>query len=273
MLILEPGEIGSLIPRSDRRWEHVKKILKKGPGDRLSAGIAVGSPFASAPASVGEAVVRALDDAGLVLDFRPFEGGAGDPPSLPPLRLILGCPRPIQAGRIFKDLASLGVAVIEACGTDLGEKSYLESGFFKLREWRRPLVEGAEQAANPRLPRVALHWTLARCLDALDTGTEAAKGPATEEPEWRAGHFIALHPAPGAQRLGAYLAARGSAGGAGGIRPITMAIGSERGWSEREVALLTARGFAMCALGTRILKTETATVVAAALALQAMGLA
>jgi RsmE family RNA methyltransferase len=52
-----------------------------------------------------------------------------------------------------------------------------------------------------------------------------------------------------------------------------MAIGSERGWSEREVALLTARGFAMCALGTRILKTETATVVAAALALQAMGLA
>ena len=88
----------------------MKKVFKKGPGDRLSAGLAIDSPF------------------------RSFEKEAGEPRSLPPLRLIPGCPRPMQTGRILKGATSLVVGGIETLSTDLGEKPYLQSGFFKGHE-------------------------------------------------------------------------------------------------------------------------------------------
>jgi len=73
-------------------------ILKKGPGDRLSAGLAIDSPF------------------------RPLEKEAGEPRSVPPLRLIPGCPRPMQTGRVLKGVTILVVGAIETLSTDLGEK-------------------------------------------------------------------------------------------------------------------------------------------------------
>ncbi|MBL8967570.1 MAG: RsmE family RNA methyltransferase [Spirochaetaceae bacterium] len=283
LLILEAVETGAPIPRNDRRYEHVKKVLKKAPGDRLAAGIAVDEPFAPAPGALGEAVVLSLGEKSLELGFEPFAGAAGDPEPLAPLRLILGFPRPIQANRIFKDLASLGAAEIHLVGTELGEKSYLESDFFKLREWRRPLLEGAEQAGNPRLPRVRTHWSLARCLEALadeggaeeggaeDGGAGGRAGPdwtapgATAgglEPRWRGGGLLALHPGPGAPALGSLAGLRA---------PLSLAIGSERGWTEAEVARLEDAGFARTALGARILKTETATLAATAIVLGKLG--
>ena len=53
--------------------------------------------------------------------------------------------------------------------------------------------------------------------------------------------------------------------------PLTLAIGSERGWTEGEVDLLEERGFRMAGLGRRILKTETAAVAAVALLLARLG--
>jgi 16S rRNA U1498 N3-methylase RsmE len=266
-MVLEDGEVGKLIPRSDRRWEHVKNVLKKGTGDTVAAGIACGEPFGPAHGALGLARIEALDEAGMVLSYGP----QGEPPPLAPIRLVLGFPRPIQAGRIFKDLCSLGVADMELCGTDLGEKSYLESDFFRNREFRRSLLEGAEQATNPRLPRVETHWTLARCLDAICAADAA--GSVDGGPDWKNGLFVALHPGPGAPRLGSLLRERADSGPGGDMTlpPVTLAIGSERGWSDREVELLSSRGFAVCGLGERILKTETAALAAAALTLEAMG--
>lgn len=262
MLILEPGEPGALIPRSDRRCEHVRKILKKKPGDRLLAGIATDSPFGPAPGALGEAVVESLDERGLVLSFEPFPGPRSEPEGLAPLRLVLGFPRPIQANRIFKDLASLGVAEIVLTGTELGEKSYLESDFFRAGEFRRPLLEGAEQAANPRLPSVSTQWSLRRCLDSLEEG--AAWGEATGPAAFgrRQGARLALHPREGAPNLGALAELP---------PPLTLAIGSERGWTEGEVDLLEERGFRVAGLGRRILKTETAAVAAVTLLLARLG--
>ena len=264
LLILEEGEAGKPLARSDRRYEHVKKVLKKGVGDRLEAGIATDRPFGAAPLAVGEAKVLSLDEGGLVLDYE----GSSEPEPLAPLRLILGFPRPIQATRIFKDLVSLGVSDLELTGTELGEKSYLESSFFSAKEYRRPLLDGAEQAANPRLPRVRQYWTLARCLDGLSAAAEPAD---EDEPDWAGGLFIALHPAEGAPNLGALLASGKLSALRGDSLPITLAIGSERGWTEGEVELLVARGFTVAGLGRRILKTETAAPAASALALAAMG--
>ncbi|MDR0998457.1 MAG: RsmE family RNA methyltransferase [Treponema sp.] len=50
-----------------------------------------------------------------------------------------------------------------------------------------------------------------------------------------------------------------------------MAIGPERGWSDRERDLLEKAGFLRLSLGKRAMRTETACVAAAILALEKMG--
>ncbi|MGA2546099.1 MAG: RsmE family RNA methyltransferase [Rectinemataceae bacterium] len=245
ILILEEAEIGLRIPRADRRWAHIKKVLKKGPGDRIAAGLADGP--------LGEAVLLELDDAGLVLDF---EERCESPP-LAPLRLILGLPRPIQAARILKELTSLGIEEIHLTVTELGEKSYAQSALFKDRDYRGPLIEGAEQAGNPRLPRVFNHWSLRRCLDAMSS--KAVSSP----PENR----IVLHPYSDAPRMGAAIGSHAA------LRPpVTLAVGSERGWTDAELAALREAGFVARSLGGRILKTETAALAACVLALAGLRL-
>jgi 16S rRNA (uracil1498-N3)-methyltransferase len=241
ILILEEAEVGATIPRADRRWEHIQKVLKKGPGDRLDAGIADGP--------LGSATVRSLSDKALVLDFEAER----EAPPLAPIRLLLGFPRPIQAARILKDLTSLGVAEIRLMGTELGEKSYAQSSIFKNKDFRGSLIEGAEQAGNPRLPIVLTHWSLAACLKAIEA--DVASGVAS-------GGRIFLHPYGQPERMSE---------GVGLTAPLTLAIGSERGWTETELELLRSSGFVARGLGDRILKTETAALAATVLALAALG--
>jgi RsmE family RNA methyltransferase len=245
IIVLEEAEVGATIPRGDRRWVHIKKVLKKGPGDRLAAGIVDGP--------LGEAVVRELDDSGLVLGFEATR----DSPPLAPLRLILGFPRPIQAARILKDLTTLGLAEIHLTSTELGEKSYAQSSIFRDRDFRSHLKEGAEQAGNPRLPRVSVHRSLRRCLDSLMDGGSSG------------GEKIYLHPYGDPEPMGAAtLMTRSTAYNP----PLTLAVGSERGWSAAELAALGEAGFVAKRIGGRILKTETAAIAACVLALAGLGL-
>jgi 16S rRNA (uracil1498-N3)-methyltransferase len=245
ILILESHEIGVRIPRGDRRWRHVREVLRKESGASIAAGIADGP--------IGKATVLELDDAGMVLGFVSER----ESEALAPITLILGFPRPIQAARILKDLASLGVGRIELTGTELGEKSYTQSDFFAKKQFRLPLLEGAEQAGNPRIPAVRTHWTLARCLDAL---RDAAGGL---DSTGREGSRIFLHPYAEARDLGAL----------GDLQaPAALAIGSERGWTEREAGALRDAGFFPARLGKRILKTETAALAAVIIALSRLGL-
>ena len=52
---------------------------------------------------------------------------------------------------------------------------------------------------------------------------------------------------------------------------VVAAIGSERGWTDRERDVLEGAGFSLCSMGTRILRTETAATVASSIILDAMG--
>lgn len=58
--------------------------------------------------------------------------------------------------------------------------------------------------------------------------------------------------------------------GAPCLKSAFAAIGSERGWSERERKLLETCGFVRCGMGNRVLRTETAATVAATLILAKM---
>jgi 16S rRNA (uracil1498-N3)-methyltransferase len=238
MLFLDEGEVGTLLPRSDERVRHAAKVLRLGKGDSLLAGMPDGF--------LGMARIESSDDAGMAFSFSPERTA----PALRPVVLLLGFPRPIQAKRILKDLSSLGVCRIILSGTELGEKSYFQSDIFKNREFRASLIEGAVQAANPRLPRVDTAWTLARAMAAI-----GATGP-----RW------GFDPYRAASAFGTV-----GLGPATLDEPLALAVGSERGWTPAELELLEAAGFSFASLGDRILKTETAAVTAVSIALSRLG--
>jgi RsmE family RNA methyltransferase len=52
---------------------------------------------------------------------------------------------------------------------------------------------------------------------------------------------------------------------------VALAIGSERGWSDHERDLLEKAGFLRLSLGSRALRTETACIAAAVLAIEKIG--
>lgn len=275
MIILDESEPGRPLPRSDRRVQHIHRILKKQTGDTLLAGIADDGQSLLA-GQIGTALIDSWDGQQLVLTFQPHSPA----PPLHPLSILLGFPRPIQANRILKDLASLGVARIILSGTELGERSYFQSDFFKNREFRTALVEGAEQAANPRLPKVETSWTLAGALKLLDDPTlhaPPARLDTPRQPKAPATTRWALDPYRQEGLLGTMMAVDTvltvDRDPSVSTPPLVLAIGSERGWTPAELDLMAETGFRFAGLGERILKTETAAIAAAAIALARLGLA
>ncbi|MCE5256928.1 MAG: 16S rRNA (uracil(1498)-N(3))-methyltransferase [Spirochaetaceae bacterium] len=256
-IYLKAGELGHFIPSDDRRFQHLTKILKKKQGEYVNACCSDGTQ--------GRALIASLDKSGIVLAYEP----AGPASELRPLRLILGFPRPIQAGRILKDLTTLGVGSIWFVLTDTSEKSYAESDFFQKKDFEFHLIEGAEQAGNPRFPLVRTFWSLDKACVELNQeesnlanycGSQTGTPKAMPEP-YAGERRLALHLDKQATQLMHVPLSS----------PVTIAIGSERGWSERELAVLREQGFLLCSLGDRILKTETAAIAAASIVLARLG--
>ncbi len=242
ILFLENAGPLVVVPRTDRRFEHIVRILKKREGDTIAAGCSDGT--------IGTARIESISEDRLQLLYTPETQA----PALRPLRLLMGFPRPIQAGRILKDITSLGVAEIWFALSELGEKSFAESTFFKEKEYGTHLVEGAEQAGNPRLPEIRSFWSIERACAGLEEAERVSS---------RHSSRLMFHPDPSLPTIAALpsLAA-----------PVTIAIGSERGWTGREISLLAAQGFKACHLGDRILKTETAALAAVSIVLSRLGL-
>jgi 16S rRNA (uracil1498-N3)-methyltransferase len=241
IMYLRKEETGHILPRSDRRYGHILKILRKKTGDYLAAACSDGT--------LGQARIESISDEGIALSYK----ADSEAPELRPIRIIMGFPRPIQAGRILKDITSLGVASLWFALSDLGEKSYAESTFFGKKEFVDHLIEGAEQSGNPRLPEIRTFWSIDKACQALDE---------TEKRNADIPTRVMFHPDPEFPTIAGLPAL---------IPPVTLAIGSERGWTERELALLRSEGFISCRLGDRILKTETAAIAAVSIVLSRLG--
>jgi 16S rRNA (uracil1498-N3)-methyltransferase len=114
--------------------------------------------------------------------------------------------------------------------------------------WRRIVVEAAEQCGRGRLPRV----------DAPVEFEDAVRGA-------RGTKVLPYESARG-QLLGRYL--RGLS-----RRPeaVSLFIGPEGGFEDEEVALAGDAGAAVVSLGPRVMRAETAAIVATALTLEALG--
>ena len=240
--LFSSDEISSPLSRNDERAQHIIKVLHKKPGDTFAAGIIGGSS--------GTALINAIDDNGISFEFTA--SGNGKP--LSKLDMIIGFPRPIQLKRLLRDIAALGVGRVYLTGTDLGEKSYMQSTLVERGAAYKMLLDGTVQAGSTHVPKLFLYKTLDECLNQIEN--EVTKIDVISR--------FALDNVNPAMRLNdAFCLTKNPS-------RVIAAIGSERGWTERERRLLENTGYIRCGMGERIMRTETAATVAGAILLSAL---
>jgi 16S rRNA (uracil1498-N3)-methyltransferase len=234
LILFEPDETAAPLPRTDRRARHILEVLRCAVGSTFDAGMVNGPR--------GRATLVAVTTDALTLTWI---WGAPPPPA-DPITLLVGLPRPQTARDILRDATTLGIAALHFVRTEKGEANYAQSTLWSSGEWRRHLIAGAEQAFATRVPEVTHDRTL---LEAL-----------------------ALLPVAGSRlALDNYEAASGLDNTPLAL-PLTIAIGGERGWSQRDREQLRAHRFALAHLGPRVLRTETAVIAALSIARARLGL-
>jgi RsmE family RNA methyltransferase len=245
LILFETRELGKPLPRRDDRTIHLLKVLHKKTGDFFDAGILGGGR--------GTGRIEKINlDGSILVSLKTGE----EPLPRLPLRVAVGFPRPIQLRRLLRDLSNLGVEAIDLLGTDLGEKSYRDTKLLRDGGAKDALVEGAVQSRDTSIPELSAFISLDAWLRERpwDKGTS---GPARPFPILAAADNV--RPEGAMARLSPV---RG---------PMVLAVGAERGWSDRERDALEAAGFLRLSLGGRALRTETACVAAAVLALEKIG--
>jgi 16S rRNA U1498 N3-methylase RsmE len=258
---------------------HLLKVLHKKVGDQFDAGL-LGDKLGT-----GKIETIRLDGSILYsLDL------SEEPPPRTPIRMAVGFPRPIQLKRLLRDLSGLGLEAVDLLGTDLGEKSYRDTKLFSGGGARAALIEGAVQARDTGLPVLSAYRSLEAWLGerpwekSLGADAPAEKAlPEGGPGDWTAGiggrtggkgrgrRPSLLGPIP-------LLIAADNVRPEGALvhlgstrRPAVLAVGSERGWSERERDLLEEAGFLRLSMGKRALRTETACIAAAVLTMEKIG--
>ena len=245
--LFSKDEIEKPLSIKDERGEHIIKILHKKEGDGFSAGIIGGM--------AGTALITKITADAIEYTFSPKSGGK----PLHPLTMIIGFPRPIQLKRLLRDIAALGVCTVRLTGTELGEKSYLKSSLAEPGAAYKMLLDGTVQAASTHIPALFMHQTLKECLEKTEEVQEK-NCPPEQKPL-----LLALDNVRPEETLVSALKKYNSEGAVTPAdRNVIAAIGSERGWTDSERTLLEKHGFIRCGMGERIMRTETAATVSAA---------
>ena len=158
--------------------------------------------------------------------------------------LILAPPRPRVMKRLLPQLATMGVGRIFLVGAKKVEKDFWGATLLKQENYRPLLIDGLMQAGTSILPTLETRRNFRKFVkEELDTLFPSSTR-------------IVAHP------YGDFTFSKFETTAVDlDLRPRPLlAIGPEGGWTDDEVALLEEHGFARYSLGSRILRTDTATI-------------
>jgi 16S rRNA (uracil1498-N3)-methyltransferase len=171
--------------------------------------------------------------------------GERSSPAEPPVEVVL-YQSLIRANRfdfVLEKATEIGVArfvPIIAARTQVQE----EASAARAVRWRRLIVEAAEQCGRGHLPTIGETLTFEQAI---------ATAPGLKLVPWEAERQ---------QRLGGYLRSLRER-----PRTISLFIGPEGGWDPAETDLARESGAALLTLGRRVMRAETAAIVAAGIVL------
>ncbi len=243
IVLFSETEISKPLALSDSRCKHILNILHKKTGDSFTSGIIGGK--------AGKAVITNIDENFLYFSFEPETDGN----PLKPVIMIIGFPRPIQLKRLFRDMAGLGVSQLHLVGTELSEKSYLKSNMIVNGEAETALLEGTMQAKSTHVPELFVHESVAKCIQELKNQNPECIKILLDNIEPECSLSLKMEKALKTKNH----------------FPVIAAIGSERGWTDKERKLFRQNGYSLCSMGNRVLRTETAATVAASIILEKSG--
>jgi RsmE family RNA methyltransferase len=239
IILFEEHELGHSLPRRDERTIHLLKVLRKKAGDVFEAGILGGMR--------GAGRIEKINFDGSI--FVTIQASDLPPPRMQ-LRMAVAFARPIQLRRIFRDLSSMGVIAVDLIGTEMGEKSYRDTKFLYNGGARSAFIEGAVQARDTHIPALEIYDNLENWLETRSWEKTIGK---------RIPLLIAMD---NVRAEGSFFNITPTS------RPAVIAVGPERGWSDRERESFERAGFLRLSMGNRPLRTETACISAAALAME-----
>ena len=234
-ILFEPGEITDGVATfGGVRAEHVRKVLHGEVGQILKTGVLDGK------IGTGEIIEMAGDE----IRVRVTHDAE---PLAPWVDLVLAPPRPRILKRLLPQLATMGVGRIVLVGAQKVEKDFWGATLLKEENYRPLLVDGLMQGCvSTQVPVIESRRNFRRFVaDELDGAFATTRR-------------LVAHP---------YESGKVDGGKVENGR-LLLAIGPEGGWTDEEVSLLEAHGFARYSLGSRILRTDTATIALLAQLLQ-----
>jgi 16S rRNA (uracil1498-N3)-methyltransferase len=240
---VRPDDIsGDTITISGGDAGHIGRVLRLGPGDKLSISDGVGRVY--------DAEIVSVERDRVICSFsnsRDYE--------TPRIKVTLyqGLPKGKKMDLIVEKLTEVGVDRIVPVAMDRSVAEYAgERQAKKVERWRATALEAAKQSRRVTVPVVEdiKSWTdaAAELKDIV-----AADGPV----------IVPWEDAEG-------LTVREAIGRSAAAEEVALLIGPEGGFATQEIATLRSAGAAMVTLGPNILRTETAGIVAAALTLAAL---
>ncbi len=204
-----------------RRAAHVREIHRATAGDELVVGMAGGRIGRGRLLSVSDTIEMEV-----TLDR--------DPPPPLDVTLVIALPRPKVLNRVIAAVTSLGLKRIFLINAWRVEKSYWRSPRMSDENLRRQAIAGLEQARDTILPTIETRRLFRPFVE--DELLKIIEGTAA-----LVAHPYADEELPGTLNV-----------------PLTLAIGPEGGFIQKEIDSLTRIGFRAVTMGPRILRVETA---------------
>lgn len=227
----EPADAQGRATLDPEESHHLVRVLRVRPGDAIAVFDGRGGEWEAR-------VVDAARDRVTVSVGAPRAGAVE-----PNVRVLLdqALARPERIEWVLQKGTEVGIAAFRLVPAVRAEAPLPSPS--RLERYRRVVLEACKQSGRRVLPAVEV-------------------GPFGEPPS--DGLAVLLDPDPSARPLAALLEGATR-------RHVRLAVGPEGGFDRREAADLEGRGFLRARLGPRVLRTETAGAIAAAIVLFAWG--
>lgn len=220
---------------SGEEHHHLSRVLRARPGDAITLFDGAGAELRARVVRIGRRETELEADLGAELV-------GGDLAAEPAVVLLTAVPRGERMDFLVQKCCEVGVSRIVPVMT---ERSVARPEAGRRARWEKIAREAARQSGRADVPEVVPPEPLVQAL------------ASSALPERR----LVLSPDPGGRALRSLLPDRA---------PLALLVGPEGGLSTDEVRGAHDAGFVVAALGPRILRVETAAIVAVALARDAL---
>jgi 16S rRNA (uracil1498-N3)-methyltransferase len=236
--VSEPPAVGRQARITGTDADHIRKVLRLGPGDRVFLFDGSGTEY--------EATIESVEPPHVVAAVT----AARRPQQESPVRIAVaqGILKEKKMDRVIRQLTELGADawIPFAAGRSVArpDPRKIEA---RVQRWRKIAVEAAKQCRRLKVPEISP-------VADFDQAIRLAEGYALKMALWEEARTEAAWPRPQKEPESVFLL-----------------VGPEGGFTAEEITRADAAGFLQASLGPRILRAETAAVVACALAQHRFG--